>query len=41
VTENERRAADSLRTSDLVIRGVGVIGLITVAFVLLLMLYPT
>lgn len=41
VTENERRAADSLRASDLVIRGVGVVGLITVALVLLLVLYPT
>jgi hypothetical protein len=40
VTENERRAADSLRASDLVLRGVGVIGLITVTLVLLLMLYP-
>jgi hypothetical protein len=35
VTENERRA------SDLVLRGVGVVGLITVALVLLLVLYPT
>jgi hypothetical protein len=41
VTENERRAADSLRASDLVLRGVGVVGLITVALVLLLVLYPT
>ena len=41
VTENERRAADSLRTSDLVLRGVGVVGLIAVALVLLLVLYPT
>ncbi|MFN8591583.1 MAG: hypothetical protein U0031_09000 [Thermomicrobiales bacterium] len=40
VTENERRAADSLRASDLVLRGVGVVGLITVALVLLLVLYP-
>ena len=40
VTENERRAADSLRASDLVLRAVSVVGLITVAFVLLLMLYP-
>ena len=41
VTENERRAADSLRASDLVLRGVGVVGLIAVALVLLLVLYPT
>ena len=40
VTENERRAADSLRASDLVLRGVGVVGLIAVALVLLLVLYP-
>ena len=40
MTENERRAADSLRISDLVLRGFGVVGLITVAFVLLLVLYP-
>lgn len=40
VTENERRADDSLRASDLVLRGVGVVGLIAVALVLLLMLYP-
>ena len=40
VTENERRAADSLRASDLVLRGVGVIGLIAVALVLLLVLNP-
>jgi hypothetical protein len=41
VTENERRAADSLRASDLVLRGIGVVGLIAVALVLLLVLYPT
>ena len=41
VTENDRRAADSLRASDLVLRGVGVVGLIAVALVLLLVLYPT
>ncbi|HEX5993153.1 MAG TPA: hypothetical protein VFY70_11340, partial [Thermomicrobiales bacterium] len=41
VTENEQRAADSLRASDLVLRGVGVVGLIAVALVLLLVLYPT
>jgi hypothetical protein len=40
VTENERRAADSLRASDLVLRGIGVVGLIAVALVLLLALYP-
>jgi hypothetical protein len=40
VTENERRAADSLRASDLVLRGVGVFGLIAVALVLLLLLNP-
>jgi hypothetical protein len=40
VTENERRAADSLRASDLVLRGVSVVGLIAVALALLLMLYP-
>ena len=40
VTENERRAADSLRASDLVLRGVGVVGLIAVALVLLLVLNP-
>ena len=41
VTENERRATDSLRASDLVLRGIGVVGLIAVALVLLLVLYPT
>lgn len=41
VTENERRAADSLRASDLVLRGIGVIGLIAAALVLLLVLNPT
>lgn len=41
VTENERRAADSLRASDLVIRGLGAVGLIAVALVLLLVLNPT
>ena len=40
VTENERRAADSLRLSDLILRGVGVVGLIGVALVVLLVLYP-
>ena len=40
MTENERRAADSLRVSDLVVRGVGALGLIAVALVLLLVLYP-
>ena len=40
VTENERRAADSLRASDLVLRGVSVVGLIAFALVLLLVLYP-
>jgi hypothetical protein len=40
VTENERRAADSLRVSDLILRGVGVVGLIGVALVVLLVLYP-
>jgi hypothetical protein len=40
VTENERRAADSLRASDLVLRGLSVIGLIAVALVLLLALNP-
>jgi hypothetical protein len=40
VTENERRAADSLRASDLVLRGIGVIGLIAAALVLLLVLNP-
>jgi hypothetical protein len=41
VTENERRAADSLRISDLVLRGVGAVGLIAVALVLLLVLNPS
>ena len=41
VTENERRAADSLRAWDLVLRGIGVIGLIAAALVLLLVLNPT
>lgn len=40
MTENERRAADSLRASDLVLRGVSVVGLIAFALVLLLVLYP-
>jgi hypothetical protein len=40
VTENERRAADSLRASDLVLRGLSVVGLIAVTLALLLMLYP-
>ena len=40
MTENERRAADSLRASDLVLRGVSVFGLIAVALVLLLILNP-
>jgi hypothetical protein len=40
VTENERRAADSLRAQDLVLRVVGVVGLIGVALVLLLVLNP-
>jgi hypothetical protein len=41
VTENERRAADSLRASDLVLRVIGVVGLIAVAFMLLLVLNPS
>lgn len=41
MTENERRAADSLRASDLALRGIGVIGLIAAALVLLLVLNPT
>ena len=41
VTENERRAADSLRASDLLLRGFSVIGLIAVTLVLLLVLNPT
>ena len=41
MTENERRAADSLRASDLVLRGIGVVGLIAVAFMLLLVLNPS
>jgi len=40
VTENERRAADSLRASDLLLRGFGVVGLIAVTLVLLLALNP-
>jgi hypothetical protein len=40
VTENERRAGDALRASDLVIRGVGAAGLIAVALLLLLVLNP-
>jgi hypothetical protein len=40
VTENERRAADSLRASDLVLRGFGAVGLIAMALVLLLVLNP-
>jgi hypothetical protein len=40
VTENERRAGDSLRASDLILRGVGVIGLIGIALLVLLVLYP-
>jgi hypothetical protein len=40
VTENERRATDSLRMSDLVLRGLSVVGLIAVALALLLVLNP-
>lgn len=40
VTENERRAADSLRASDLVVRAIGAVGLIAAALVLLLVLNP-
>jgi hypothetical protein len=40
VTENERRAGDSLRVSDLVLRGIGAVGLIAVALVLLLVINP-
>ena len=40
VTENERRAADSLQLSDVVVRGVFVIMLIVVAFAALMVIQP-
>jgi hypothetical protein len=40
VTENERRATDSLQASDLLVRALGAAGLIAVALVLLLVLNP-
>lgn len=40
MTENERRAADSLRASDLLLRGASVVALIVVAFALLMVLNP-
>ncbi len=40
VTENERRAADSLQLSDVVVRGVFAVGLIVVALAALLAIQP-
>ena len=40
VTENERRAADSLRLSDVVLRGLFAIALILVAFAALMAIQP-
>lgn len=40
MSENERRAADTLRTSDLVVRGASVVFLIVVALVVVLAMQP-
>jgi hypothetical protein len=40
VTENERRAADSLRLSDVVLRSLFAIALILVAFAALMAIQP-
>ena len=40
MTENERRAADSLRLSDVVLRGLFAIALILVAFAALMAIQP-
>jgi hypothetical protein len=40
VTENERRAADSLRLADVVVRGLFAIGLILVALAALVAIQP-
>jgi hypothetical protein len=40
VTENERRAADSLRLSDVVLRGAFAIALIVVALAALIAIQP-
>ncbi len=40
MSENERRAADTLRASDLVVRGVSVVLLIVTALLVILALQP-
>ncbi len=40
MTENERRAADSLRLTEVVVRGAFAIGLIVVALAALLAIQP-
>ena len=40
VTENERRAQDLLKTRDLIVRGLSVVGLIAVALLTLLAIQP-
>jgi hypothetical protein len=40
VSENERRAADTLRASDLLVRGASVVLLILVALVAVLAIQP-
>jgi hypothetical protein len=40
MTENERRAQDVLTREDLVLRGVAAIGLIAMALLILLVVFP-
>ncbi len=40
MSENERRAADTLRASDLLVRGVSVVLLIVTALLVILALQP-